>query len=181
MESNQFPLITSQLHHHLCLQGGAGDENRTHISSLEDWLSTIELHPRIDSSKYYVYLYFDQTTHFQIFVSFITHYFFRMYLRFLVTRYSFHEITVMLFERTAFDCTLFFCVMSFPPRVMNYLIIWSGWQDLNLRPLRSKRSTLIKLSYTQKKWYLYTDLNCDHTIIGRALYHLSYRGMATLT
>ena len=30
---------------------------------------------------------------------------------------------------------------------------WSGWLDLNQRPLRSKRSTLIRLSYIQKKFY----------------------------
>tara|TARA_A100001011_G_scaffold209511_1_gene217723 strand:+ start:1238 stop:1462 length:225 start_codon:yes stop_codon:yes gene_type:complete len=28
------------------IQTGAGDENRTHTTSLEGWCSTIELHPR---------------------------------------------------------------------------------------------------------------------------------------
>ena len=30
---------------------GAGDGNRTHVSSLEGWCSTIELHPRVRSLK----------------------------------------------------------------------------------------------------------------------------------
>ena len=30
-----------------CSAGKAGDENRTHVSSLEGWCSTIELHPHI--------------------------------------------------------------------------------------------------------------------------------------
>ena len=29
----------------------AGDGNRTHVSSLEGWCSTIELHPQIDKIK----------------------------------------------------------------------------------------------------------------------------------
>ena len=32
---------------------------------------------------------------------------------------------------------------------MSTTIFWSGWKDLNLRPLASKASTLRKLSYTQ--------------------------------
>ena len=37
----------------------AGDGNRTHVSSLEGWCSTIELHPHIfyRSSKYLLLLY----------------------------------------------------------------------------------------------------------------------------
>ena len=30
---------------------GAGDGNRTHVSSLEGWCSTIELHPHISLSR----------------------------------------------------------------------------------------------------------------------------------
>ncbi len=31
----------------LCQNDGAGDGNRTHVTSLEGWNSTIELHPHI--------------------------------------------------------------------------------------------------------------------------------------
>ena len=30
------------------LQAGAGDGNRTHVTSLEGWSSTIELHPHLE-------------------------------------------------------------------------------------------------------------------------------------
>ena len=33
-------------------KNGAGDGNRTHVSSLEGWCSTIELHPRVSQRNY---------------------------------------------------------------------------------------------------------------------------------
>ena len=39
------------------LEDGAGDGNRTHVTSLEGWGSTIELHPLLVSNRRLVYGY----------------------------------------------------------------------------------------------------------------------------
>ena len=42
-----FRTVFRSTHDVLYLQAGAGDGNRTHVTSLEGWSSTIELHPQV--------------------------------------------------------------------------------------------------------------------------------------
>ena len=45
-------LYPAELQTHFSFYGEAGDGNRTHVSSLEGWCSTIELHPHACGNKF---------------------------------------------------------------------------------------------------------------------------------